>query len=320
MASLKQTLAVRPPRRITVIRTDRVGDLILSTPFLTVLRCGFPEAVITALVDPYCREVLEESGLVDSIVTTLPSAGPESVCDLAIALAPRTASLRAAYKTGAALRLGYVYRDRPLVRLAARCLLTHFEEVTVRPPLQVPHEVEQLDLLARRLGLPPSTELGLRLGIASEKVPGRVVFHLGDRWLAGGWSLGDVHAIISGLGAFREVKVTAGPRERALLSKSGFCLEQAELCADLSFRQWAELLGSAQVLVSPDTGAVHLAAAMGTSVVVAYEAATYDHCSRQWAPWRVANRSVVKGPAEETIPSLLAAVEELVSDSRNGAT
>lgn len=321
MASLKERLAEEPPRVITVIRTDRVGDLILSTPFLTVLRDAYPQATIAAIVDPYCQEVLASSGLVDRILTDVPTPGQlPGPSDLTIALAPRTGSLKMARRIGAPLRLGYVYRGRPLVRLAARFLLTHYEEVTVDPPLQVPHEIAQLDLLARRLGLPSSTGLPLRLGFRSERVPGRVVFHLGDRWLAGGWEIDDLRRLLDGLKRFDEVKVTAGPREERLLAESGLRLEGMELCTGLSFEQWAGLLGSAQALLSPDTGAVHLAAAMGTPVVVGYEASTFEHCSRQWAPWMVPHRSVVKAAPGETIPLLLAGLEELVSNSRNGAT
>ena len=320
MASLKERLAEKPPRTITVVRTDRVGDLILSTPFLTALRQGFPDAVIAAVVNPYCQQVLQWSGLADVICTELPTGSFPGPSDLTVSLAPRTESLRMAYQIGAPLRLGYVYRNRPLVRLAARLLLTHYEEVTIAPPHQVPHEVAQLDLLARRLGLPSTLELPLNLGLPSVKVPGRLVFHLGDRWLVGGWTFDDLRSLLKSLRGFGEVKVTAGPREEKLVADNGLEIDGVELCFGHSFSDWAALLGSADLVVSPDTGAVHLAAAMGTPVIVAYEASTYEHCSRQWAPWRVAHRSVIKSAPQETIPALVAAVEDLVSNSRNCAS
>jgi heptosyltransferase-3 len=317
MASLREILAQRPPKTITVIRTDRVGDLILSTPFLQGLRAGFPQASVVALLPPYCRQVLQWSGLVDRQIGLDAAELPDS--DLVVALAPRTECLRLAYRTGAPVRLGYVYRDRPLVRLAARFLLTHYEEVTVKPPLEVAHEVEHLDRLARRLGLPSTRDLPLTVGLNSRKVPGRLVFHLGDRWLAAGWRFEDVRDVLRELRRFGEIKVTAGPREEELLLENELGIDGIELCRGLSFDRWAELVGSAEVVVSPDTGAVHLSAAMRTPVVVAYEAATFQHCSRQWAPWKVPSRSVIKTSPRETLPKLLAAVEELVSDSRNGA-
>ncbi len=308
--SLKARLEQNPPARITVIRTDRVGDLILSTPFLAGLRQGFPQAEITAVVEPYCREVLRESDLVDRVVTKLPTQD----CDLAIALAPRTESWKLAYKTKAPIRLGYAYTDRPLARMASKWLLTERELVTIRPPLQVPHEVVQLDLLARRLGLSSTQTRPLSIGLKGEHSSRRLVFHLGDRWLVGDWRFEDLRIMLRALRAYGEVYVTAGPREAELVANNGLDVDGVHLRFGTSFRDWAELIGSACAVVSPDTGAVHLAAAMGTPVVVAYEAATYEHCSRQWAPWMVESRSVVKGSPSRTLSELLIALEELVSE------
>lgn len=311
MASLKQLLERQPPDRILAVRSDRVGDLLLSTPFLAGLRQGFPQARITALVAPYCAEVLEGTGLVDEIVTELP-ADP---FDLAISLAPRSESLRTVFASGAPLRLGYVYDGRPLVRLASRRYLTHREVVVVKPPRQVAHEVEHLDILARRLGLPSILGEPLRLGQEKGEVkPGRLVFHLGDRWFTNGWELSDLLELIAGLSENHQVLVTAGPRERELLTAHGSGLDGVELASDLTFSEWAQAIGEAGVLVSPDTGAVHVAAAMQTPVVVAYEESTFDHCSHQWSPWRVPYRAVVKGHPGGTITAVKEAVAELVRD------
>jgi len=44
--------------RILVVRTDRVGDVVLSTPLIRALRHTFPEAHLAALVRPYTRDIL----------------------------------------------------------------------------------------------------------------------------------------------------------------------------------------------------------------------------------------------------------------------
>ena len=44
--------------RILVVRTDRVGDVVLATPLIRALRITFPDAHIAALVRPYTRDVL----------------------------------------------------------------------------------------------------------------------------------------------------------------------------------------------------------------------------------------------------------------------
>ena len=44
--------------RILIVRTDRVGDVLLSTPVLAVLRRRFPRAHMVVLVSPYAPEVV----------------------------------------------------------------------------------------------------------------------------------------------------------------------------------------------------------------------------------------------------------------------
>lgn len=319
MASLRSLFAANPPRRILAIRTDRVGDLILSTPLLAALREEFPHAHIDALVSPCCREVLAESGLIDGVLDKL-ALRPNY--DLTLALAPRTETLKLAFRSGAPVRLGYTYANRPLVGLLARLTLTHVETVTIKPSSHVPHEVVQLDRLARRLGLPSTLNRRLILGFAQEeRQEGRVVLHLGDRWWVGGWTAWDLKQLMLGLERWGPLVVTYGPREKAWMEAHSAELPSSVVYHyDMTLAQWAGLISSASCLVSPDTGAVHVAAAMKTPVVVAYEAATFEHCSQQWAPWKVENRKVCKASPQETIPLLLAEVEELVFRPRRGAS
>ncbi len=46
------------PRRILIVRTDRIGDVVLATPLIRALRRSFPDAYLAALVRPYTRDVL----------------------------------------------------------------------------------------------------------------------------------------------------------------------------------------------------------------------------------------------------------------------
>jgi lipopolysaccharide heptosyltransferase III len=304
--SLKRYFEGRPPSSIVVVRTDRVGDLILSTPFLATLRHHFPKAHITAWVARYCEPVLAGSSLVDRVVTELPSG----YFDLAIGLAPRSLCLKQVLSTQAPVRVGYVYKGRPLVRLLAHRCLTDLETVLVKPPQHVEHEVEHLDRLARRLGMPGITDHRLQLTGKKGRTHDWLVLHLGDRWFTNGWTTDDLVRLCYGLEAFGRLVVTAGPREAELVRGGGF--EEFDLRSSLSFKEWCELISGARVLVSPDTGAVHVAAALDTPVVVAYEEDTFEHCSVQWRPWMVEHRALVKGSPDPTIDAVFQGVRELL--------
>ncbi len=64
--------ATRPgarPLRVLVIRPDHLGDLLLTTPALGLLRAALPDAHVTALVGPWARPALEGRPEVDALAT-----------------------------------------------------------------------------------------------------------------------------------------------------------------------------------------------------------------------------------------------------------
>lgn len=152
-------------RNIAVIRLDRVGDLILTTPALAVLRKNFPSATISAIVSPYTKEVLDGNRSIDEIITvgddsyTKPfsvfsafSAGRllrDKKFDIAIVFSPHTNAYALAFGLGASRRIGYTYASRRFTRVFSSFLLTDWvneppDQVEVdNRDINVPHEIEQ---------------------------------------------------------------------------------------------------------------------------------------------------------------------------------
>ena len=316
---------------ILVVRTDHVGDLICSTPFLRSLRRRCPRATITACVAPATREVLVGNDAVDRIVTEPPTeprpSGVEATTwlgarpqdeppQMAIALAPRSRTFKLVARSGARIRAGYLYPERPLVRLMSRWWLTHRVPIEVRSLLaerRVPHEVEQLAHFGRALGLEFS-EMKLELPVSPEDLEwgreqarGRVGVHLSAGWLTHGWKLEDFTALCR---ALPESLITYGPAEQPLvaaLSDSGL-----DLHGGMTLKRWAALLAGCSCVVSPDTGAVHIAASQGRPVVVAYQSEHFELCSQQWYPWNTPHRNLSKGPPQPTVAAIAKAVSELL--------
>ncbi len=59
--------------RILVVRTDRIGDVVLSTPLIRALRKARPQAHIAVMVRPYAAPVLEGNPNIDEIIVDDPS-------------------------------------------------------------------------------------------------------------------------------------------------------------------------------------------------------------------------------------------------------
>jgi hypothetical protein len=54
--------------KILIIRTDRIGDLVLSTPSLTALRKRFPKAHISLLVNFYTEDLVIGNPMTDEVI------------------------------------------------------------------------------------------------------------------------------------------------------------------------------------------------------------------------------------------------------------
>jgi heptosyltransferase-2/heptosyltransferase-3 len=62
------------PRRVLVLKPDHLGDVLLSTPALRLLRQQHPHAHITMLVGPWSARILERNPAIDTLLT-LPFPG-----------------------------------------------------------------------------------------------------------------------------------------------------------------------------------------------------------------------------------------------------
>ncbi|NOY05678.1 MAG: glycosyltransferase family 9 protein, partial [Chlorobi bacterium] len=59
---------MKRPRRILIIRPDRIGDVIMATPLIRALRQTSPEAFIAALVRPHTAPLLRHNPHLDRIL------------------------------------------------------------------------------------------------------------------------------------------------------------------------------------------------------------------------------------------------------------
>ncbi len=102
----KRDIAKDAISRILVIRVDRIGDLILSTPAIRAVRETFPGAQIHLLVAPYTKDLVVHNPHIDRLLVPGQDTIPKDY-DLAIALHPGYRQNALAFKSGARYRAGY---------------------------------------------------------------------------------------------------------------------------------------------------------------------------------------------------------------------
>jgi ADP-heptose:LPS heptosyltransferase len=309
-------------RRILLSRTDRIGDLILSTPAIATVRASFPGAHVTMVVSPYNRVVMERNRDVDELVVLERNVGPRTFAreqgpfDLAIALAPRAVDLQLIGATRAAVRVGYTYQRRWFARFTAplyvnRLMISEADpELCEREPDRiVRHEVVQLlDLVG--LGGAHQRIDRLRLDVTEEdRVVARtlpadpIVVHLGQRWFRDGSTLPTALAIVKRLATYGPVVITCAQECEDVAPAFQAAGDVSRLLRRLPFHQWAAVFERARIVVTVDTGATHVASAVRRPTVVAFEHRYFRLNSQEWAPYGVPH-VLVRKPAGEDSASL----------------
>jgi ADP-heptose:LPS heptosyltransferase len=317
-------------RKILLTRTDRIGDLILSTPAIATVRASFPDAHVTAIVSPYNRVVMERNADVDELVVLPREVRPSafgrrfSGYDLAIALAPRSVDLALVGATRAKLRVGYTYARRWIARLSAplyvnRLMISEADpELCERHPDRVVrHEVVQLlDLVGLAGARRRVDALSLKLieedrVVAQTLPPDPIVVHLGARWFRQGSTLATALAIVGRLARLGPVVITCARECEDLAPAFEATGDVNRLLRRLPFHQWAAVFERARIVVTVDTGATHVASAMHRPTVVAFEHRYFRLNSQEWAPYGVPH-VLVRKPASEDAASLAQFCDEIV--------
>lgn len=294
-------------KRILVIRTDRLGDVVLSTPVLTALRQKFPHAFIAMLLRPYTAELVAGHPHVDAILCDdvenenrsfqgflhLVKRIKEGRFDVSIVLHP---SLRLAVLCWLAripLRIGSGYRAYSF--LFNRKIFQHRKnsgrhELDLNFDLLKPLGISQ-GPISFALAVPENARqrvhaLLLEHGIADDTP--YVVLHPGSGGSAMDWPSDRFAALADKIQqeqGFRVV-VTGNKYEAILVDRMSTHAQKPFIRFDgrLGIKEMLALLSRAQMMVANSTGPLHMAVAMGTPVVGLF--CPLQACSPlRWGPY-----------------------------------
>jgi heptosyltransferase-3 len=291
-------------QHILVVRTDRIGDVVLTLPMIPVLRANFPSARIAMLLRSYTKELaeghpgLDEILLYDEQGTLKPFRAlwlelRRSRFDLVILASPTFRLALLMLLAGIPVRVGTGYRWYSLLfnrrvyehrKTAERHELEYNFSLLKRIGISVDrYEKPQLVLAAHHVQAAEHIrqELGLDAGARV------VVLHPGSGGSARDWSplrFAQLGRELAQKGY--RVVVTGGPGEDELVEQvvKHAGIGVLPLVNRLSVKELAAFLRMVDLFVSNSTGPLHIAAAVGTPVIGFYP--PIRACSPQrWGPY-----------------------------------
>lgn len=276
-------------RRILIIKPSSLGDVIHALPTLAALRDRFPSAHITWLVKRQWAGVLErvegldriwpiESGLQGWLRMVAPLRA--AAFDLVIDLQGLLRSGAIAWLTGCRTRIGFA-------NAREGSPFCYTQRVAV--PTSDMHAVDRYLFVASAVGASPKGAPEFRIRLASTDreritellrsvglVPGApwLAMNVSARWDTKRWPPEHYAAVADALHKERlaPVALIGGPDDRAVTQTvlSRMQTTPIDLTGQTSPGLLPALLASASLLLTNDSGPMHIAAAMGTPVVALF--------------------------------------------------
>ncbi|MEW6440805.1 MAG: glycosyltransferase family 9 protein [bacterium] len=274
-------------RRILVIRTDRLGDLILSFPVIEALRAAYPRAEIDLLVSAYAAPLARLQRSVREVgVDGFPGVRgvPDLVrwlnlrsYDVALHLYPRPRLALSTFLARIPIRIGTRYRfysslfnlrvplhrkdsgmhERDLNLLLLRPLGLSVTGATLEAGIRVPEPARaEIRGLLRQEGLDAGRPL--------------IALHPGSGGSSLNWpleSFGRLAKLLCGEGFAVLVTGTEEERESVRTVVAAAEGKPIDLAGRLDLVRLAALLECADLVVTNSTGPLHLADALGTRVL-----------------------------------------------------
>lgn len=305
-------------KRILIVRTDRIGDVLLSTPVIRALRDYYPHAYIAMMVSPYAKEIVEGNPDLDEVIiydkkqkhkkwrrsVKFALNLKKKRFDLAIILHPTNRVHLVTFFAGIPKRVGY---DRKLGFLLTD-RIKHIKQSGEK------HELEYALDLVRYLGIEPRDksllmpikavseawveELFGREGI--NKTDKLLAIHPGASCVSKIWPLERFAQVADKLiekYGFK-VLIIAGPKDiaRAAEVSKNMRHPSVNLAAKTSVSQLASLLKRCRLFISNDSGPVHIAGAVGAPVISIFGRSQRGLSPVRWGPTgensRIAHKTV----------------------------
>lgn len=278
--------------KILVIRIDRIGDLIVSTPVFESIKKSYPDSYIAVMVSPYTKDLLKNNPFVDEIIEYDRNGNHKGLIGI-IRLANElkmkrfdvVVTLFSKFSIGLIVYLARIpKRIAPATKISQ---IFYNYRITQRRSRSIKHEADyNLDLL-RTLGIEnPIKKVSLWIDEESEHAAdvfikeaeldkaweeGRIIgIHPGGGGSAKNWGplryaqLAD--ELISKHGY--SIILTGGKTESKLLETvRGYMRNKIYLYMPENLLHMAAIVKKMNVFVSSSTGPMHIAAALNITTV-----------------------------------------------------
>ena len=307
VASSQGPVARHKGKRVLIVRLDRIGDVLLSTPVIKAIRDAHPDTYIAMMVRRYAKEILEGNPYLDEVIIYDKTGRERNLSgnlnflrslrrrkfDVAFLLHPTKRTHVVTALAGIPHRIGYNKKWGGF-------LLT--EKIPHNKHYGLKHEIDYvLDVLRytglepknRALYMPVNPRSECRAdkflkegGVAKDDLC--IAINPGASCPSKRWSISNfakvADALVEKYGA--KVVVMAGKPDKEFGDKVSSAINKncLNLSGKTSVADVASVLRRVKLFISNDSGPVHIACAVGTPVVAIFGRSDRGLSPKRWGP------------------------------------
>jgi heptosyltransferase-3 len=288
-------------KRILIVTTRQIGDVLLTTPLIRASRELWPLARIEVIGFEGTLGILQANADIDALVTTPARFGPLGLFqflrrlwrqyDLALVAQPGDRSHLIGW--AAARQCSGIVPSRSGSNWWKKRLLRHV--VVSAGDRGAVHVVqENVALLApwrtsepTTIRVVPPSAASLPHALEAQLQPGAVAIHVPSMWRYKQWSQAHFKTLVQGLlDGGHQIVLTGSGAERdqaciAPLRALAAAPRLIDTSGKLNFNQLTALFGRVALYIGPDTSVSHLAAATGVPMIAIFGPTN----PMRWAPW-----------------------------------
>ena len=294
-------------RNIVILRTDRIGEVLLSTPVIEALKRKFPKARISFVTSYYARDIVAGRSDLSEVITFDTIAKKLSLWkafelagklkrhsfDMAIVLNPHKVLHLGVFLAGIKYRVGFDRKWGFLLNVKTQDKRDEAKMHEVKYDLKLLSliGVHEEDISPFMLVLSKSSYYvkGLleQTGIKGERKI--VAIHPGSSNFAKKLPADKFKEVVRGLIETDNIEVVlvGSKDEKALCNdiKSSFGNQVHDLAGLFSLRELAAILKVSDLFITNDNGPMHIAAAVGTKVLALFNKDAVGSNPARWAPY-----------------------------------
>ncbi|MCX5712227.1 MAG: glycosyltransferase family 9 protein, partial [Candidatus Omnitrophica bacterium] len=297
---------IKSLNNILVVRNDRFGEFLLIIPALRALKESYPEARITAVIDPQLKDLAQSIETIENLLfwpatkhspvqkIRLLRTLKKARFDAVIMFNPSKEFNFFTFFSGVPIRVGY---DRK-----AGALLTH--KIKDLKHLGFKHEIDyNLELVSLIGAVTDNRRLSLNLKHCVPGVATDIIIHPWTSDPVKQWPIENFVALAKRIAVelSRDVIIIGGPQESEMSNWyfNGLAPNIKNFTGKTTLPELGCLLSQARLLISGDSGPVHLAGCVNLPVLALFRNDIPGKGPNRWGPVGNNSRVIAKSKLED---------------------